>query len=349
MLNLCLLVVLIPLCRAGLNIPLVKVDKLPSAADYRAAIEQRYGGAAENESDVPLQNYQYKQYYGQISIGTPPQTFNVTFDTTDASAWVPSSKCNQDIIVDKYKFCEDHPKFDAKKSHSYNPVKDDKSDCNYRNTGKMKCDHGTDAICAGKFCVAGQKFGAATTVPKEYLKYQFDGAIGMGFVADMNNTKYLPWFYNLIRDKILDVNENPFFTFYLNGTGSKLILGGIDLSLMLSNDFLYAHIDSSKDTNYWQFHVDMMRATNRTVTVVSQFCNETTHGCEVYLDSGMPYIAGPEEEVDAFQYLNGAKKDDNGDYVIDCGKRDKVLTAMITVMGVDLPLTGHDYILEVSM
>ena len=56
-----------------------------------------------------------------------------------------------------------------------------------------------------------------------------------------------------------------------------------------------------------------MRATNRTVTVVSQFCNETTHGCEVYLDSGMPYIAGPEEEVDAFQYLNGAKKDDNGD------------------------------------
>ena len=41
----------------------------------------------------------------------------------------------------------------------------------------------------------------------------------MGFVADMKATDDLPWFYNLIQDKILDVDTNPFFTFYLNGYG----------------------------------------------------------------------------------------------------------------------------------
>ena len=42
------------------SIPLVKVDKLPSGADYRAMIEQRYGGLQQaNEYSLPLTNYHY--------------------------------------------------------------------------------------------------------------------------------------------------------------------------------------------------------------------------------------------------------------------------------------------------
>jgi Eukaryotic aspartyl protease len=86
----------------------------------RALLASRMTDTALSNDQVAamgLSNCHLVLYTGDIGIGTPPQTFTVSFDTGSSVAWVPSVQC--DGTCDQHAYWH---KYQASKSTTYRAV-----------------------------------------------------------------------------------------------------------------------------------------------------------------------------------------------------------------------------------
>ncbi|OBS75427.1 hypothetical protein A6R68_14055 [Neotoma lepida] len=174
-------------------------------------------------SPVVLTNYLDTQYYGEIGIGTPPQTFKVIFDTGSANLWVPSTKCSP-----LYTACEIHSLYDSSESSSY--MENGTEFTIHYGSGKVKGFLSQDIVTVGGIIVT-QTFGEVTELPLiPFMLAKFDGVLGMGFPAQAVGG-VTPVFDHILSQRVLkeeyvvdcsQVPTLPDISFHLGGRAYTL-------------------------------------------------------------------------------------------------------------------------------
>ncbi|XP_018406437.1 PREDICTED: lysosomal aspartic protease-like [Cyphomyrmex costatus] len=279
-----LIVVLVELINSELlRIPLYKINSVRKsiAIDSRNNLVTNTSNS-NHSADIPKTsqfNCHIRQYYGVISVGTPPQKFKVLFDTGASNFFVPS------IICDNVA-CLSHSKYDSNKSHSYIEV-GTYIGLDYA-VGTLTGYLSTDVVNIAGVNVQNQTFTEAVAPDPEAFSFLiYDGILGMSYPE--SSTKGVPpVFTSMIEQGLVSA---PVFSFYLSrhynlyrNYDSELILGGSD-PIYYDTEFTYVNITNK---GYWQFAMNKIKMGNMSLCV---------DGCEAIAHTGFPGISGPASEI----------------------------------------------------
>ncbi|KAK2858358.1 Vacuolar protease A [Arthroderma sp. PD_2] len=282
----------------------------------------------ESGHNVLIDNFLNAQYFSEMTIGTPPQTFKVVLDTGSSNLWVPGKDCTSIA-------CFLHSTYDSSASSTFK--KNGTKFAIRYGSGSLEGFVSQDNIQIGDLKIKDQLFAEATSEPGLAFAFgRFDGILGLGYDTIAVN-KITPPFYNMIEQGLLD---EPVFSFYLGDTNkdgdqSVVTFGGVDKS----------HYTGEMTTiplrrkAYWEVELNAITLGKDSAAL------ENTG---VILDTGTSLIALPSTLAEMINSQIGAKKSWNGQYTVDCAKRDSLPDVTFTLTGHNFTIGAHDYVLEVS-
>lgn len=304
-------ILLFALCRGSLlRIP---IKKLPTLKTSRFSAIQR-----GNET---LTNYQDLEYYGTISIGTPPQNFTVLFDTGSSNLWIPSVNCVN---------CQALTSYDSSKSSTY--LKNGNAFSIAYGKGQVSGIFDMDYVNVSGILIRNQTFAEATYEPGNvFQNFDFDGIFGLGFQS-ISVGGVRPPFFSMIMQGLID---QPIFCVWMNRdlngkTGGEIIFGGSDPSKYKGS---IAYVPLSQ-AGYWQFSMDGASIGNS-----RKLCKG---GCQAIADTGTSLIVGPSGDINTiFDTLNV----NSSNPIVDCALVHLLPNVTFTIGGMNYVLRPSDYIL----
>jgi hypothetical protein len=312
----------------------IKLHKMPRASDV---MRQKHGVhwrsvVGASNTTIPLKDFENAQYYGAITIGTPPQDFNVLFDTGSSNLWVPGPNC-------KSASCDDHKKYQASKSSSY--VKDGRNFSIQYGSGSLTGVLDADNVGWGPLNIPNVTFAESEQEPGiAFVEAKFDGVLGMAWTA-IAVDGVTPVFQEGVKKGQID---NGQFAFYLGDananppTDGELVLGGYDPN-HYTGDINWIKLQSQ---TYWEIPLDGMSIDGSPVTL------GTNKGV---LDTGTSLLAFPKKIAsDINKKLGCLTIPFTGECIFTkaCPDASTIPKLTFQLGGKSYDLTGDDYIVKVS-
>eukprot|EP00537_Pseudo-nitzschia_pungens_P001650 CAMPEP_0172365390 /NCGR_PEP_ID=MMETSP1060-20121228/9299_1 /TAXON_ID=37318 /ORGANISM="Pseudo-nitzschia pungens, Strain cf. cingulata" /LENGTH=403 /DNA_ID=CAMNT_0013088657 /DNA_START=117 /DNA_END=1328 /DNA_ORIENTATION=+ len=280
----------------------------------------------KSESEV-IKDYANAQYYGVIEIGTPPQSFEVIFDTGSSNLWVPKVGCTHCGLP----FISHKSKYDDTISSTY--IADGEDFEIMYGSGSVKGFFSKDDVTIAQDIVVNQvEFAEITDAGGLGMAYslgKFDGILGLGFTS-ISVGGVPTVFEEAIKQNKVDL---PIFAFYLgDNQPGELTFGGYDSS-KFEGDLEYVKLESA---TYWEITMDSVEAGDY------KYDEKTT----AIVDSGTSLMTGPKEEVRKLAESMGAKANFMGEYTIDCEKVPGLPDVVFTIGGKEYSIPGPSTVIQ---
>jgi len=246
---------------------------------------------------IPIASFKTAQYFGPITMGTPPQKFVALFDTGSSNLWMPQKGCKS-CGRRKGNF------YDSSASSTYKA--NGTSFAIRYGTGSLTGVLASDVVSVGGSALsASMTFGEAQVEPGlTFKEAKFDGIFGLGWPTIAVDGVEPP-VQVFIQDGDVD---SQVFAFSLGKTdkqAGELDIGSIDQS-KFSGQLQYTNVVRR---GYWQVAMPSLTINGQAITTVNT----------AIVDSGTSVIIGPSSDIEKIAQQVGATLVAHGEYTVDCG------------------------------
>ncbi|KAG2365371.1 aspartic peptidase domain-containing protein [Suillus spraguei] len=277
-----------------IHVPIVKRSQTDRVANLPKAVEAlrtKYGyqhtnAKRGNTATVPITDEENDSSYSAIvSIGTPPQSFDVVLDTGSSDLWVATSSCTYCESPNSCTNCAS-TQFTTSKSSTFRSS-GSSLQITY-GSGAVEGDPAQDTVTFGGFTVNQQELLAVSEITSGLLDGVLSGIMGLGFntISALNATPFWQALYNA------NQLSQPLFSFYLEryindasmntAPGGTLTLGGTNSSLYQGS---IEYLSLAGSPSYWLLNVNSLSVQGKTVSVGSSSL--------AAIDTGTTLIAAP--------------------------------------------------------
>jgi len=232
-------------------------------------------------------------WYGNITVGTPPVTFTMDFDTGSSDLFLPGPDCGE--------LCSPFT--------VYYPNASSTSKLLGQSVGLIYGDQSSvigttysDTVSIGGYTaknqtiVAAQQYSAGFEAPTRVS----DGLMGMAF-GSLGQSTHSPLFQTLVSQGAV---PEPVFAFKLAHSGSELRIGGVN-SALYKGAFTYTNVT---EPAFWQIAVDGVSANG----------TQVLSNVSAVVDSGSTTISGDAASVEKLYAAAGGISIGNGTYAYPC-------------------------------